>query len=345
MSFDVGDRLIGGVDSRILLAFSGGIDSCAAVEVLRSSGYVVVLATIDMMGDEAMVAEARRRAEALGCEFHLIDAREAFERDIVGYFVAEYMSGRTPAPCTRCNTHIKWELIASKASQLGIERIATGHYFQITEHNGRHYVTRAIDPQKDQSYYLWGVREEILRRAVTPMGDKIKSEVKAQSDQVRESMGVCFLRGRHYSEFLEDRCGALSDGDIVDCDAHKLGRHNGIARYTLGQRRGVGIPEGMRVTGVVAERCEVVVGANSDLYTKRLRLNGCHFIDRDEVMSADNITVMVRGIGRNPEGYARVEPTDYGVDVVLDNAAWAVASGQPIVLYIGDRVVGGGYLL
>lgn len=329
---------------KILLAFSGGIDSCAAVDILRSGGYVVVLATIDMIGDESLIAQARVRAEELGCELHIIDGRELFERSIIDNFIGEYLSGRTPAPCTRCNTDIKWRLIAYKATELGIEQIATGHYFQITQHNGRHYVTRAVDPQKDQSYYLWGVREEVLARAVTPLGDRIKAEVKAQSNRVRESMGVCFLGGRHYAEFLCSRCGEMKGGDIVDRRGEIVGRHNGIARYTIGQRRGEGIPEGLRVLDINAERDEIVVGENHELYTSTLHIESCYFVDPDEVTSTDKLTVMVRGIGRNPEGYARLALRDYGAEITLDGEAWAVASGQPIVLYIGDRVVGGGYL-
>lgn len=328
----------------VLLAFSGGIDSCAAVDILRSEGYVVVLATIDMMGDESILANAKRRAEALGCEFHIIDAREIFEREIVSEFVMEYMSGRTPAPCTRCNTLIKWELIAKKADEIGIKKIATGHYFQITPHNNKHYVTRAIDPQKDQSYYLWGVSEEILSRAITPMGRKIKAEVKSKSDQTKESMGVCFLHGKHYTDLLCSRCRELPGGDVINNNREVVGHHNGIARYTIGQKRGEGIPEGMRVVEIDAENNRIIVGDNSELYTKRLHLERCHFVDSEEVLSSDKITVMVRGIGRNPKGYAQLSLTDYGAEVTLDSDAWAVAPGQPIVLYIGDRVVGGGYL-
>ncbi|MFI3303154.1 MAG: tRNA-specific 2-thiouridylase [Rikenellaceae bacterium] len=330
---------------KILLAFSGGIDSCAAVEILRAEGYSVHLLTIDMLGDEAIMSQARDSAERLGLKLDVVDARELFEREIIGNFVAEYVAGRTPAPCTRCNPLIKWELLAKRADELGIFHIATGHYFRVEEYNDHLYVSRGVDPRKDQSYYLWGLREEILRRVVTPMGALIKDEVRASSVIKRESMGICFLRGCHYTEFIEDRCGKFAEGDIVDESGVVVGRHNGLARYTVGQRRGEGIPEGMRVTKLLGGTNQICVAPNERLYTKHLHIIECHFINPAEVASSQNLTVMIRGIGRNPEGRATLTFTDYGAMIeLIDGHAWAAASGQPVAVYIGDRVVGGGVL-
>ncbi len=329
----------------ILLAFSGGIDSCAATQILQSQGYTVTLLTIDMVGDEAMVNQAKSSAERLNLPLKIVDARELFEREIIGNFVSEYSSGRTPAPCTRCNPLIKWKILSETADSLGIYHISTGHYFRTKEHQGHIYVSRALDPRKDQSYYLWGVSEAILRRAVTPMGDRIKAEVKETSHIKKESMGVCFLRGCHYTELLQERCGELTEGDIVDTKGCVVGRHNGVARYTIGQRRGEGIPEGLRVTAIDATQNQLRVGLNEELYTDCLEIEECHFINPEELFSSNRVSVMVRGIGRNPSGYATLSPTLRGAKITLtDDRAWAAASGQPVALYIDDRVVGGGAL-
>lgn len=331
---------------RILLAFSGGIDSCAAVEILRNDGYEVVAMSIDMMGDEAALEEVRENAKRLNIELHIVRGRELFEQKIISNFIEEYMQGRTPAPCTRCNPLIKWRLLAEKADELGIYRIATGHYFRITEISDYHYVTRGRDPQKDQSYYLWGVPQEVLKRAVTPMGERIKADVKARSERKKESMGVCFLRGQHYTDLLISRCGELSNGEIVTPNGLVVGKHNGIARYTIGQRRGEGIPASLRVTKIDATKNEIVVGENSELFSKKLLITDCYFVDTEEVTTSSEITVMVRGIGRNPEGHCRLRVISESIaELTLESPAWAAAPGQPIVLYIGNRVVGGGYLL
>ncbi len=330
---------------KILLAFSGGIDSCAAVKILRTQGFEVEAMTINMMGDQTMLEQAREGAARVGVTLHIVDGRELFEREIIEEFMSEYMSGRTPAPCTRCNTLIKWELLAAKADELGIYHIATGHYFRISELRGKHYVTRGRDPKKDQSYYLWGVRQEILERAVTPMGEVIKEEVKALSINKKESMGVCFLRGRHYTDLLVERYGQLTNGEVVTTKGEVVGVHNGIARYTIGQRRGEGIPAGLRVVRINAKKNQVEVGDNSLLFTSRLIIDRCYFVDAEEVATSEEVTVMIRGLGLNPEGYARVRLLDNDTaEVELDSPSWAAAEGQPIVLYIENRVVGGGYL-
>lgn len=328
------------------MAFSGGIDSCAAVGILRNMGYEVEALTIDMLGDETMIRSARESAERLSIKLHIVDGREIFNREIIGNFISEYMAGRTPAPCTRCNTMIKWELVAQKADELGIYHIATGHYFRLEEDCGRYYVTRAIDKIKDQSYYLWGVKQEILSRVVPPMGEQIKEVVKRDSEIKRESMGICFLRGRHYTEYLCQQNGEMREGDIVDASDRVVGRHNGIARYTIGQKRGEGIPSGLRVTEIIAKENQIRVDLNEKLFTKKLYIDNCHFVNKDIISKCDNITVMIRGLGINPQGRAKVTINKNRATIeLLDDRAWAAAPGQPIVLYSKDRVIGGGYLV
>ncbi|MFR9621076.1 MAG: tRNA methyl transferase PRC-barrel domain-containing protein [Rikenellaceae bacterium] len=332
---------------KILLAFSGGIDSCAAVTILESQGFEVEAVTIDMIGDEMLLTTARMRAAELGITLHEVNAREIFRREVVDDFCAQYLSGRTPAPCTRCNSEIKWRILAQTADRLGIEKIATGHYFQIEREGTKHYVARAKDCRKDQSYYLWGVAQSILARAVTPMGEMIKEDVKATSSIKGESMGVCFLGKRPYAEFLESRGHAMPSGYMVDKQGEVVSRHNGIARYTIGQKRGEGIPEGLRVVAIRGAENQIVVGSNDHLFHHTLHLGDCLFVDPTGVELLDNLRVMVRGLGLNPQGDARVRLSadSTRATIHLTTPAWAPAPGQPIVIYSHDRVVGGGYLL
>lgn len=338
-------------DKKVLLAFSGGIDSCAAVEILRKDGYEVEGMTIDMIDDKIMVQKARENADRLNIKLHVINGVDIFKREIIDNFTSEYLEGRTPAPCTRCNTLIKWELLIEVADKLGIKYIATGHYFRVTKHNGHYYVTRGVDPKKDQSYYLWGVREEILKRTLTPLGDQIKEDIKSRSTEKRESMGVCFLKGEHYTDFLYNNLDEIAQGEVVNTNGDVVGTHNGVARYTIGQRRGQGIPNGMRVIGVDAKYNRIIIGENDLLFRNTLILYNCNIADTEEVESSKEIKVMIRGIGLNPEDYASVHflyeysDDDLIAQVELSNPAWAAAPGQPVVLYIGDRVVGGGYLM
>lgn len=329
----------------VLLGFSGGIDSCTAAEILRQEGYRVVALTIDTMGDNDMLYKAETKARDLGIEWRCYDARESFRRDIIDYFTTEYQQGRTPAPCTRCNTLIKWRILEAVANAESIDHIATGHYFNIVERNGRYYVAKGLDPDKDQSYYLWGLSQHILSRALTPMGTRIKSEVKERFSDKSESMGVCFLRGRHYADFLKDEGVAMTEGDIVTHDGCIVGTHNGIARYTIGQRRGAGIPEGLRVIDIDTERNRLVVGDNRLLLKHIIRISGCNIVDIDELLSANDITIKIRGIGLNPTLPVNIESMGEGYTITTEDAAWAVAKGQPLVFYRNNLVIGGGIIV
>lgn len=329
---------------RVLLGFSGGIDSTSAVDILRSEGYEVVALTIDTLLDSKSIAKAERVAKELGVEWHLYDGRELFEREIVDYFCTEYAKGRTPAPCTRCNTLIKWAILEQVANNLGIEHIATGHYFNIEEHNGHYYVAKGIDPAKDQSYYLWGLSQAILKRALTPMGKLLKSDVKEAFADKSESMGICFLQGRHYTDFLKSKSIGMAEGDIVNERGEVCGRHNGIARYTIGQRRGEGLMNGMRVVDIDAKNNSIIVGEKTSLYKSTLLIKQCNIVDCNELLTAKDITLKIRGIGLNPELAISIRQTDDGFVVTSPDPTFAPAKGQPVVFYRKNLVIGGGII-
>lgn len=329
----------------VLLGFSGGIDSCTSAQRLKEQGYRVVALTIDTMGDKAMIDKAHAKAEEIGIEWQLYDARDEFKREIIDYFCHEYTIGHTPAPCTRCNPLIKWRTLLNEANRLGIERIATGHYFNIENVDGKCYVAKGIDEAKDQSYYLWGLSQETLARAITPMGSAIKSDVKQAFSDKSESMGICFLGGLPYADFLCSQGLPMTNGEVVTTDGMVCGVHNGIARYTIGQRRGTGIPEGMRVVGIDASRNRIMVGKNELLYYHNLHIAECNIVDEKELLSAEDITVKIRGIGRNPQLPVSVAATADGYVVTTQDPAWAPALGQPLVFYRNKLVIGGGIVV
>lgn len=328
----------------VILGFSGGIDSSAAVSFLRNDGYDVVALTLDMTGDKTLLDKARRQADRLQVPLRIRSVRSCFEREVVDYFTGSYLRGRTPAPCTRCNSHIKWPFLAAEADAAGIPWLATGHYFRITNLDGKYYVTRAKDRRKDQSYYLWDLPQQILARTLTPMGDRIKQEVAAQCRDRSESMGVCFLHREPLREFLQCRVGELVSGPIVDVVGRVLGQHDGIALYTIGQKRGLRLPVGYAVVGIDPDSNTLIVGENRLLFHSTLEVGQCRMVDPEELLAAKDLQVVIRGVGRNPAAGAVVTPTRSGLRVVLEDPAWAPAIGQPVVFYRGERVVGGGIL-
>ena len=262
------------------------------------------------------------------------------------YFTDSYFRGRTPAPCTRCNSRIKWPCLAAEADALGIRYIATGHYFRITSAGGKRYVTRAADNRKDQSYYLWDLPQEVLDRVLTPMGTVIKRNIVEELADRRESMGVCFLEGRPCRDFLRsrDKTEALRPGPIIDSAGHRLGTHDGAALYTIGQKKGLDLPPGWAVVAIDTAANRIVAGEEKLLLHRTLEVGECRLVESDEVFGARDIRAVIRGIGRNPEGYAAVFPAASGIRIELEDPAWAPAAGQPVVLYRGERVVGGGIL-
>lgn len=329
----------------VVLGFSGGIDSCASAKWLMDRGFHVIALTIDTMHDAKMVAMAKLKAEELGVEWHVVDRADRFRKEIIDYFIKSYRQGYTPAPCTRCNPMIKWHTLLEFATEHNIDHIATGHYFNIEQHNGHYYVAKGSDPAKDQSYYLWGLNDATLSRAITPMGNAIKSEIKANIKDKSESMGICFLCGKHYTDFLQSEGVDLLSGNIVNTEGKVIGEHNGIARYTIGQKRGEGIPEAMRVIDINSEHNTLIVGNNELLYKKQLYITECNIIDENELLSAKDITIKIRGIGRNPERPVTITRHENGYKIECDDPAWAPAKGQPLVLYRNNLVIGGGIVV
>lgn len=349
---------------KVLVALSGGLDSAAVVLMLKESLYDVEALYLDITGSAPALQKARDVAQILGVRLHVESAGDYFSRTIIDYLLAEHQAGRTPSPCGRCNPLIKWEMVCRVASRMGIQKVATGHYVRLGELDGIPTIRRGVDPVKDQSYYLWGVGREFLDRAILPLGSMTKLEVRKYLhnrgfdvlSSSQESMSLCFLEveGQRvgYNEFLRHHLGsALRRGEVRDVAGRTVGYHDGYQLYTPGQKRGFEItipaPHGAVYSVVETlplENILIVSDLQEDLYRTTIICKGMVSNHLETLLCADDISVVVRGLGRNPEGYAQsIELIDLDAFRITlpDKGAWAVAPGQPVVFYKGDMVVAG----
>ncbi len=339
----------------VCVGVSGGVDSAAVVMMLKEQGDEVVGLhfTVDGSYCEEEISEL---SKSLGIEIVHKDISIYFKEKIIRPFVETYMQGGAPSPCVECNSTVKWQVLMDHARSIGAHKWATGHYVQSTEHKGYIYITKGNDPLKDQSYYLWKLNQEVLRGMVVPLGGKTKEQIKEYVSSKgytsmatkKESMGLCFLGKGGYRELLRQEVSdidRLSGGDIITIDGTKVGNHEGYPFYTIAQKKGLDIPKGLSVVDIDIDKNLLIVGDVSQLYTSAFTIYNYQFTDITDVLQSNNIEVKVRGIGRNPEGYCNlniIDDTHLKVELIVGKA-WAVTKSQPVVFYIGDRVVGGGY--
>lgn len=345
------------------MGVSGGIDSAASLFILKDRGYDVTGVFLLMRGEgvsESVCSQLGEVSKRTGVEIVIYDVRERFEKLILEPFVASYLCGDTPSPCADCNPLIKWYSLLKFADDRGGGFVATGHYCRVRVENGLYYLTKGVDPLKDQSYYMWRLSQEVLSRAIFPLGDKTKAEVREYMKLKRwteitrkaESMGVCFLEGLNYSKWLRlnsAKIAAIESGDVVNRCGEIIGKHSGYPFYTLAQKKGFSITNGEKGLSVVeidTTNNILVVGDKNELMSSVLLLRDWRFVSIDEVMREKELVVKVRGVGFNPNGYCAVQiEGDLLKVTLLDDKAWAVTKGQPAVFYIGERLVGGGIVI
>lgn len=342
---------------RVVLGMSGGTDSSVAVLLLQDAGYEVVGVTIRLWeesGDEYL-QEVQDLASRMNIEHHVFDAREMFKDAVVRYFVDEYMSGRTPVPCVVCNNYIKWPCLIEMANRLGVDKIATGHYAQIQENDGVRYVTKGVDEQKDQSFFLWGLTQDVLSKIILPLGKFEKSKIRQiaaergyQKISTRpDSMGVCFCQD-DYRLFLKRMLPASSErirpGDFVDENGSFIARHKGYPFYTVGQRRGLGVTsrQPLYVKSVLPESNRVVLSPAQGLQRTTMELRDWQVPCEKDL----NHPVVVRYRYERQYEKAMVEKMANGHLLVRFEApVMGVAPGQTACFYQEDRVVGGGFIV
>lgn len=342
----------------VAVAMSGGVDSSVAAAILMEQGYPVFGVTMQLFQDLQGIADARTSAEQLGIPHYVFDFRQEFQDQIIRYFCDEYAAGRTPNPCVFCNPQIKFGLLFDKASHLGAQCFATGHYVNAVydEPSDRYLLKAATSTAKDQSYFLYRLSQQQLARTLFPLATATKAHIREKARELHfahvaekaESQENCFLIDQTYQRYLEAHLPpeAKQPGPIVDINGKVLGQHQGVYLYTIGQRRGLGIALGSPryVVAIQPETNTVVVGENSDLFTQEFRVRNLNFIAIEQLSSPVECQVKIRY--RNPARPARIEPghDDDEVRVIFETPQRAVTPGQSAVFYQEDIVIGGGVI-
>lgn len=354
-------------NTRVIVGMSGGVDSSAAAALLLQQGYDVVGITLKLWPQDCLsraedkccgpqaVTDARAVCHRLGIPFYLIDEADQFQQQVIRYFADEYKAGRTPNPCVMCNQHLKFGTLITRARQLGGEFIATGHYARLEKdrQTGRTLLKRGRDSRKDQSYFLFSLRQEQLARSLFPLGElskdgtrQVARETHLKTADKEESMEICFVPDKDYGRFLTaSKLVAEHPGEIVDLHGRVLGRHRGVEFFTIGQRKGLGLSSAqpLYVIDLDAERNRVVVGDEVALERDEFCVERCNWIPFDAPPASLEVTAKIRY--NHAGAAATVLPMpDQRARVKLHAPQRAVTPGQACVLYQEDLVVGGGWI-
>ena len=358
---------------------SGGVDSSTVAAMLRAEGRNVIGLTMQLWnqrrltGREGMpeqvtgrccslddVYDARRVAETLGIPYYVVNHEERFESDVVRPFVQEYLSGRTPIPCSLCNNHLKFDQLLTVARQVGAEQVATGHYAQVVfqGQNGRWLLKRPADRSKDQTYFLFGLTQEQLGRTLFPLGGMTKPEVRELARkhglviaEKPDSQEICFVPGGDYKRFLDAYLAEQGEapletpGEVVTTDGRVIGEHSGIHNFTVGQRKGLGVATGspLYVLQINGDTRQVIVGPDEGLYHATLLASRINLISIPELREPMRTAVKIRHRHEPAPATIQTSGSDR-IQVTFDQPQRAITPGQAAVFYDGDVVIGGGWI-
>ncbi|GAB4181943.1 MAG: tRNA 2-thiouridine(34) synthase MnmA [Calditrichia bacterium] len=359
--------------NKVVVAMSGGVDSSVAAILLQKNGYDVIGMTMKLwnflevggnVNQESGCCsidsfnDARNICVSHHIPYYLVNFSQQFHKDVIENFIREYLNGRTPNPCVLCNTKIKWETFLNKAAELGAHYMATGHYARVkfNENTGRYELHRGKDDNKDQSYALWGLKQESLARTLFPLGELTKPEVRQLADEYGlvtakkpESQEICFVQDNNYGRFLKEQVDGLEqkvkDGPIITVDGKLVGRHKGYPFYTIGQRRGLGVSfsRPMYVVEIIPESNTIVIGDKEDLEVPGLIATGINLIKYDRITDLLRARIKIRYNDDGAMGTVR-QTDDDTLEIMFDEPRRAVTPGQSVVFYGGDEVIGGGII-
>lgn len=343
---------------KVLLGMSGGTDSSVSAILLKEAGYEVTGITFrfyELNDSQQYLEDAKELALKLGIKHITYDARDIFKDKIINYFIQEYMAGRTPVPCTLCNNYLKWPLLAQIADQRSIPFISTGHYIKRKKVDDRYYISCGVDPDKDQSFFLWGLKQDILSRMILPLGDFTKQEVREIAHakgfykvaNKKDSLGVCFCP-MDYRSFLRKNVDVslLKTGYFYDEAGRLMGENEGYPFYTIGQRRGLGIylNRAVFVKEIHPHTNRVILGDFRSLEKTTMMLKDWNIIDATQLIENENVIVKIRY--RKQQNRCKVTFTkDNLLHIHLYEPLAAVAPGQAAAFYLDDRVLGGGIII
>lgn len=351
--------------ARIVVAMSGGVDSSVAAGYLKSQGYDVIGISLQLHDMAESVDnefgtccslsdlnDARRVADKIGIPFYVTDMEKEFQKGVIDDFVHEYLAGRTPNPCVRCNEKVKFHTLMDWAMDLGASYLATGHYASIRATDDGLALCKGADEGKDQSYFLFTLRQEDLARTLFPVGGFKKPEVREIARKLGlataekpDSQEICFVQAKSYAGFIEEKAPAelLKPGPILSHDGRELGRHEGLHRYTIGQRKGLGVNslEPLYVLQIDSARNAVVVGPEAGLFRKRCTVSHVNWLDKPAFPARAQAKIRYRA----KESPVTITQAGEGkVEVAFEVPQRAITPGQALVFYEGDRVLGGGWI-
>lgn len=352
---------------RVVVAMSGGVDSSLTAALLLRQGYEVIGITMRLWSDPTLpstrdgagakqaIADARKVADALGIEHYVVDYYDLFEDKVISYFKEEYQQARTPNPCIVCNQELKFGALLTKARELGADYLATGHYAQVVydETKDEYFLRKGCDLKKDQSYVLYNMNQDVLSHFLFPLGGMEKTETRKLAEELnlpvahkKESQDICFIPDNDYKGFLHRHCpNAFRSGKIVDMHGSVLGNHNGLASYTIGQRKGLGLvaPHPLYVVGMDQKTNTLFVGENKDLFAHDLIAEKVSFIAKEPPTEPFVAEAKIRYAAQ--PAHARITPLKGGRALVsFDELQRAMTPGQSVVFYHGDTVLGGGVI-
>ena len=345
---------------RVLIALSGGVDSSVSAYLLKKAGYDVLAITFNLCDDiikdnyTKMIEDAKRVSDYLGIEHHVVDYKDDFKEKVIEPFIREYELGHTPNPCIFCNKNIKFKRFHDEMKNFDADFIATGHYVEKYEANGIHYLQKSTNIRKDQSYFLYNIKQEQLRDAIFPVGAMDKDKTRAIAKEAgipvynkKDSQEICFIANDDYKAFLNKYSENISKkGLIKDKNGKVLGEHDGIRNYTIGQRRGLNVALGQRafVTKIDPVNNEIILGPEEDLFKKTAVIKDVNWISIDEIDEDKVYTAKVRY--RSNDEKAKVKKNDDGTyTVTFEEPQRAITLSQSLVVYDGRTVVGGGVIV